>query len=495
MSVHKLVTMREALESRDYFADLIGGPSWASWRVLLIAIMGEELTQPERAVFRELTGREHEPGERVQEFWGIIGRRGGKTQALSVLACYLATCVDHRSVLAAGERGTIPIIAAAREQAAQSFNFISGAFATVPNLGRLVTNQTNDVISLKTGVDISVRSASFRTIRGITAVAVICDEIAFWLSDEARANPDKEVLAALRPSLATTGGPLIAITSPYARRGEAYTTWKRHFGADGDPLILVAHAASKTMNPTLPQRVIDRAMEADPAAASAEYLAIFRTDIENFVSREVVDAAVFPDRRELAPISGTRYVAFVDPSGGSSDSMTLAISHGDKTTGRSVLDCVRERRPPFSPESVVTDFAETLKSYGVHRVTGDRYAGEWPRERFRVHGVTYDLAEHPKSDIYRDCLPLLNSGKIELLDNARLIAQLCGLERRTARGGRDSIDHPPGAHDDLANSVAGALLLASGKRHFVVTQAMLDRFAAPSARVAARRRASHFGTR
>jgi hypothetical protein len=29
------------------------------------------------------------------------------------------------------------------------------------------------------------------------------------------------------------------------------------------------------------------------------------------------------------------------------------------------------------------------------------------------------------------------------------------LERRTARGGRDSIDHPPGAHDDLANAVAG----------------------------------------
>jgi hypothetical protein len=35
------------------------------------------------------------------------------------------------------------------------------------------------------------------------------------------------------------------------------------------------------------------------------------------------------------------------------------------------------------------------------------------------------------------------------------------LERRTARGGKDSIDHSPGQHDDVANAVAGALVLAA----------------------------------
>jgi hypothetical protein len=67
----------------------------------------------------------------------------------------------------------------------------------------------------------------------------------------------------------------------------------------------------------------------------------------------------------------------------------------------------------------------------------------------------------PKSDLYRDCLPLLNSGRIELPDLSRLHAQILSLERRTARGGRDSIDHPPGAHDDLANAVAGVALEAA----------------------------------
>jgi hypothetical protein len=126
-----------------------------------------------------------------------------------------------------------------------------------------------------------------------------------------------------------------------------------------------------------------------------------------------------------------------------------------------VLDAVREVRPPFSPESVVKEFAILLRSYRISTVTGDRYAGEWPRERFREHGIAYEVAESPRSDLYRDLLPVLNSGACELLDIPRLATQLCALERRTTRAGRDSIDHPAGGHDDVANAVAGALLLSA----------------------------------
>ena len=139
--------------------------------------------------------------------------------------------------------------------------------------------------------------------------------------------------------------------------------------------------------------------------------------------------------------------------------MTLAIAHHDD--GVAVLDCVREVRAPFQPEAVVEDFCATLAAYGVAKVTGDRYAGEWPREQFKKRNVDYVPSERVKSDIYRDALPLLNSRKCQLLDIRRLISQLHGLERRTARGGKDSIDHAPGAHDDVANAVAGAIVLAS----------------------------------
>lgn len=92
----------------------------------------------------------------------------------------------------------------------------------------------------------------------------------------------------------------------------------------------------------------------------------------------------------------------------------LASAHEED--GRSVLDAVREVRPPFSPESVVGDFVSLIKSYGMSSVTGDRYAGEWPREQFRKAGMEYNTADGAKSDLYRDLLPLLNSGKVEPLD-------------------------------------------------------------------------------
>jgi hypothetical protein len=153
---------------------------------------------------------------------------------------------------------------------------------------------------------------------------------------------------------------------------------------------------------------------------------------------------------------------FVDPSGGSSDSMTLAIAHRE-SDGVAVLDCMREIRAPFQPESVVQDFCRTLAQYRVTTVVGDRYGGEWPAEQFRKRNIRYLPSEKAKSDIYRDILPILNSGKCQLLDDRRLISQFNGLERRTARGGRDSIDHGPGRHDDLANAVAGALCLCEFK--------------------------------
>ena len=83
-----IVTMRHALEDPDLFGRILPGRSWASWRVLLIALMGEPLTDAERETFEALTGREKEPLERVDEFWAIIGRRGGKTRAIAVLAAY-----------------------------------------------------------------------------------------------------------------------------------------------------------------------------------------------------------------------------------------------------------------------------------------------------------------------------------------------------------------------------------------------------------------------
>jgi hypothetical protein len=316
------------------------------------------------------------------------------------------------------------------------------------------TYRASPSLELENGVDIAVGTNSFRAVRGRAVLLAILDECAFW-RDESSATPDEETYRALRPGMATLpGAMLVGISSPYRRAGLLYRKWKAHYGRDDDH-VLVVRAPSIALNPTLDQTIIDAAVEEDPAAAGAEWLAEWRTDIESFVSPEVVNAAVVPGRHELPPVRGTMYFAFVDPSGGSADSMTLAVAHAD--SDRAVLDLIRERRPPFSPDDVVMEFSGLLKAYRITEVHGDRYAGEWPRERFSAHGIRYVVAEKPKSDIYRDLLPILNSHRAELLDVPRLSTQLCALERRTARGERDSIDHPPGAHDDIANAVGGVV--------------------------------------
>lgn len=173
---------------------------------------------------------------------------------------------------------------------------------------------------------------------------------------------------------------------------------------------------------------------------------------------EVLRACTPDGLFEIPSASNVGYSAFVDASGGSSESMTLAISHRDHD-GLLVLDCVRETMAPFQPETVVEDFCGTLAAYGVSAVVGDRYGGEWPVEQFAKRGIAYTPSERVKSDIYRDMLPILNSRQCQLLDVNRLIMQFHGLERRTARGGRDTIDHGPGQLDDVANAASGALVL------------------------------------
>ncbi len=140
--------------------------------------------------------------------------------------------------------------------------------------------------------------------------------------------------------------------------------------------------------------------------------------------------------------------------------MTLGIAHAEGEVV--LLDAVREVRPPFSPSEVVASFAATLKPYRITTIRADRYAGDWPREQFQKLGIRCEPSERNCSEIYGELLPLINSRRVDLLDDKRMIAQLVQLERRTNRAGKDSISHPQGRHDDLINAAAGSLVLAAG---------------------------------
>ena len=435
-------------------------PAWRPWVNCAAALFGlaHERSAADQRFMQDCLGGRALPTQPVREGWLAIGRRGGKSRFAALVAVYYACFRDYRSVLGPGERGVVMIIAADRRQARVVHGYIAGLLHATPMLEALIVRETGEAIELTNGIRLEIHTASYRSVRGYTVVAAVCDELAFWRTDDA-ANPDSEILNALRPAMATVPDALLlCVSSPYARRGELWRAYREHFGQPGD--VVVWQAGTRTMNETVPQGVIDRAYGDDEAVAAAEYGAQFRSDLETFVSREAIDAVTVPGRRELPPRSDVAYVAFVDPSGGSADSMTVAVAHGEPRDGQrvAVVDAAREMRAPFSPERVIEEFAGLLKAYGIDRVEGDHYGGAWPGERFERHGIRYVVCRQTKSELYRDALALLNSGQVELLDHPRLIAQLAALERRTGQGGRDRIDHPPGGHDDVVNACLGAVL-------------------------------------
>lgn len=119
----------------------------------------------------------------------------------------------------------------------------------------------------------------------------------------------------------TPNAMLIAISSPYARKGALYAAYKKYFGADSNRLVWQADTLTRT--PKVDRDMIDEATAEDAKAAAAEYGATFREDLESFVSRDV-------------------------------------------------LDCAREWLAPPNPSEVVAEAAELIRSCNCRTVTGDR---------------------------------------------------------------------------------------------------------------------------
>lgn len=453
-----MTTIIDAMNDPELMGKSFSGPSWDTWRAVLSAAFAMQLTDAQAETFRKVSGGRERPLKRVNELWAIAGRRSAKTHIASAVTVYLATIGSAHQLtrLAPGERAVVALIATDRQQAKVALGYVQGLLESSPLLAGMIERMDSDTIDLTNRVSIQVQTASYRTIRGRTLIACVFDEASFW-RDQSAANPAKEIYRAAVPALATTGGMLIGISSPYSKSGLVFDKYRKSFGKNSD--VLVVQGATSDFNPTLDPRVIDRAIAEDPEAAKSEWLGQFRNDISAFISREIAEACIDRGVFERGRLDATHYFGFVDPSGGSQDSMTMAIAHQEGN--KAVIDLVREIRPPFSPEQAVSEFSDTLKAYGIRSVQGDRYAGEWPREQFQKQGITYMASAKPKSDLYRDLLPKLNSGQIALIDNDRMLGQLLGLERRTARGGRDSIDHGPGQHDDLINSVAGVAAMAA----------------------------------
>jgi len=436
--------------------------SWQPWLSFEKAVHGLPMDAPDLERFQRHTGRHTPRSGGYPEAVCIVGCQSGKSQIAAADGVYAAA-----KAMIAGQRGVFVVLIAQDTRSAQRalFGYVKEFVTASPMLQHEIVKETADTIELSGGVSIAVYPSRPAAIRGIRATRVIIDELAFFTATDGRPT-DTEMVRAARTRTAMTGGRVVILTSPYGQAGAAWDLHKQHFGQE-DSSTLVWQASAPDMNPLLPHDYLCRMEESDPEAYRSEVLGEFRAGISTLFDYDALDACVDEGVREREPEKWPYYVSFVDAASGSGkDAFTLAIAHPDGD--KAVVDLARAWNPPFNPSAVIAECADLLKRYRLYSTSGDRYAGGFTAECFRACGITYRPSELDRSQIYLECLPAVNARRAALLDRPDLLRELRGLQRSRGTTGRDRVDHRSGQHDDLANSVCGAISLLTAKKRSTV---------------------------
>jgi hypothetical protein len=455
----RVPTIIEAMTSARLFGAMYDGPTWKPWHAVLKAAFGLPMDDEEAAFFRLVAGNREPSGKRCKELVLAIGRRGGKDAIAALICAHAAIAYRPDGRVRAGERPLILLLGADRLQAQNLLRYVRGLF-DIKALAGLIQRETRDGFELSNGIDIFVGTADWRTIRGRTVLLCIANEIAFWM-DENSSNPDREIIAAVRPAMATLADQamLVMISSVYRKSGVLFDRWEKFYGRN-DPNTLVVQGSTLAFNATIASSVVDDAMADDAAVAGAEYESRWREDLAGYLTRDQIKAVVDKGITVRPPQRGVQYQAWVDASSGQGkDSMCASIGHrGDNI---SIVDHVIEHKPPFKPSDAVAQIAATFKAYGITRVTGDKWALGFVATEFERHGITLEHSDKPGSELYRQCRSIITSLRCRLPDNDRMVGQFSNLEVRALPGGNERIDHPRGGHDDLSMVVAGLLVALS----------------------------------
>lgn len=234
---------------------------WRPWLAFARALNGEPLTDAEHDLFQRCTSRTYDPPEGGwHEVACAVGRQAGKTRLASAVVAY--TAAMHPPVRD-GHLHALLVAQDARAAQRTAFSYVNSIFDASPALSAMVVNRTADTLELENGIRIAVYPCRPAAVRGLRAIVAVCDELAYFRSTE-MLPVDREMLRAVRPTLATTGGRLIVLSSPYGQSGALWDLHRKHYGRD-DAMTLVWQASAPTMHPTLPVDYLARMEQDDPA--------------------------------------------------------------------------------------------------------------------------------------------------------------------------------------------------------------------------------------
>lgn len=391
------------------------------------------------------------------------GRRAGKSSTLCRLAVVEALWGQHR--IPPGDVGTVAIVSTTREEAGERVRTIK-AILDALHVAYKPCDGGVETASLVTRrpVRFKVFPASVSGVVGFTAIAVLCDEVSRWRDTDSGVNPATQVLASLRPTMATQPEARIVLSSsPLSILDAHYDAFEQ-----GDSAFqLTAYAPTWEANPTLSE-VDTRALEPDETIWRREYLALPSAEVDaSLLTAAELDAVTRKAPVEVPWERGHSYIAAMDPAW-KHDAWTLAIAtskHDGTRLRRVVVSCRQwqgSKAVPLDPDRVLKDIAAHLATYRLDHVWTDQAADV----ALRAIAVRHDLAtiispSTAATNLERaeQLRTLVRDKVIELPPLPEVRADLLGVRKRITRAGV-GIDIPRvnGRHCDYFPPIA---LLAS----------------------------------
>src|SRR5579864_1137409 len=354
-------------------------------QAFLKATYGLALNSEEAKIYQRATGRSENVSTEQNEATLIAGRRGGKTRKIGATIAIYETFRKHR--LTRGERGYVMLIAPALYQAEIAMRYIRAYLESSPLLWNSVAGLRSNEIELKNNVSIVCYPCSYTAVRGVSIVCAICDELAFWDQEDTAANPVGEILAALRPAMASPTAKLLKISTPFRKEGILWREFQQRAELDH----LVWQLPSPEMNPTLQPSVLEQMRKLDEEKFRREFLAEFTDQIAAWVVPDVLDPCIVRDRTELSRVENASYVIAIDPAFKQND-FALAVLH-QTAEGPVVVDRVERwagtKQAALGYEWVCGEIARIAKAYGIREAIGDQYCAAVIKQHFDKLGIHY----------------------------------------------------------------------------------------------------------
>lgn len=389
---------------------------------------------------------------------GVIraGRRAGKSSTFCRLAVVEGVYGQHH--IPPGDVGVVAFISTTRDEAGQRLRTVK---AILDALGIKYRPCDGGVELADKPIAFKVYTASVSGVSGFTGILIVADEVAKWKDSDTGANPATEVLASVRPTMATQpNARIILSSSPLGK-------WDAHFDAyeQGDnDFQVTAYATTWEANPSVTE-ADTHALEPDEATWMREYKAIPSTEIlESLFTDAEIDKTTRAAPESVEREAGVTYEAAMDPAT-RANAWTLVIA-ALRDTGRGVrrsIVCAREWRgtsaQPLSPKVVFAEAAPLLTSYGVDTVWSDQASGDALRDiasDVNINLVLEPWTQANKISAFRDLQTWVRTDQVELAPIEHMKQDLLGVRRKYTRSGVtiDLLKTPDGRHSDYAPAIA-----------------------------------------